>query len=326
VSRKTYKVNDYVQNSDVSTKVESDIGIIAERSMYWDSGGIEWVGGHTSSGVTNTSTTWYLAEGCTRGFDTWLLLQNPNSVRANVTLTFMIPDGNPIIVNDIINAVSRKTYKVNDYVQNSDVSTKVESDIGIIAEKSMYWDSAGIKWVGGHCNPGVISPSTTWYLAEGCTRGSFSEWVLIQNPNNQSANVAITFMKSDGSIVTATRVLNPVSRETILVNNYVKGGDVSIIAESDVGIIVERSMYWDSAGIKWIGGHCSSGVTSPSESWYLAEGCTTDSFSEWLLIQNPNSTEADVVVTFMTMDGKATTVNVSVGATSRYTIRVNDYV
>jgi hypothetical protein len=53
-SRKTIKVNNYVPSGDVSTRVEStnNVGIIAERAMYWyDPTGTYWQGGHDSAGI-----------------------------------------------------------------------------------------------------------------------------------------------------------------------------------------------------------------------------------------------------------------------------------
>jgi len=42
----------------VSTQVQAagSVGIIAERAMYWNGGGIESIGGHCSKGAVNPST------------------------------------------------------------------------------------------------------------------------------------------------------------------------------------------------------------------------------------------------------------------------------
>ena len=156
-SRRTYYVNTYMPGKSVSTKVESTngVGIIAERAMYWDVDGMHWAGGHCSCGVTSTALTWYLAEGCTDDFDEYVLIQNPNSSTANVTVTFMTGDGTTVERKINVPETSRYTIHVNDYVPNESVSTKVESDIGIIAERAMYWDVDGHHWMGGHCSKGI---------------------------------------------------------------------------------------------------------------------------------------------------------------------------
>jgi len=53
--------------------------------MYWG-GRIE---GHDSIGVTEPSTHWYLAEGCTNyGFEEYVSIQNPGSSSSKVTFTY----------------------------------------------------------------------------------------------------------------------------------------------------------------------------------------------------------------------------------------------
>ena len=147
---------------------------------------------------------------------------------------------------------------------NKDVSTTVVStnDVGIIAERAMYWDREGISWVGGHATVGVTSSALTWYLAEGDT-SSFDEYVLIQNPNSSSAQVMVTFMDDSGSTAITTQTLNPTSRQTITVSSHMDGEPVSTTVESTNGqaVIVERAMYWTRSGISWIGGHNTRGTT-----------------------------------------------------------------
>ena len=146
----------------VSTKVESTngIAIITERAMYWDAGGVTWAGGHCSTGVTNSPVTWYLAEGSTSGFDTWILVQNPNDTDASIKLTYMDNDGNTEEEETTVAAHSRFTRRINDISAMNNkggVSTKVEStnSVGIIAERAMYWDAGGVAWAGGHCSTGT---------------------------------------------------------------------------------------------------------------------------------------------------------------------------
>ncbi len=323
-SRSSYNVGSYLEDKDVSTKVTSDIGVIVERAMYWDAGGVEWAGGHDSVGVTGTATTWYLAEGCTKGsFATWVLVQNPNTTAAAVEITFMDEDGNTVVVNDTINATSRSSYNVGSYFTDRDVSTKVTSGIGVIAERAIYWDAGGSNWAGGHASVGVTSTNTTWYLAEGSTNGSFATWVLVQNPNTTAAAVEITFMDENGNTEIVNDVIAATSRSTYNVVDYLADNNVSTKVVSDTGVIAERAMYWDAGGIAWAGGHCSRGVTAPAATWYLAEGCT-NGFDEWVLIQNPNNTAAVCTVTFMKTDGTTVSENVTVNAASRYTINVNN--
>jgi len=193
-SRFTVFVDDILPNDEVSTKIESTngVGIIAERAMYFNYNGK--ADGHDSTGVTAPSKTWYLVEGYTGGdFDTWVLIQNPNSTPANTTVTFMLPDGSIKQANYTLSPNSRYTIFVDEIIPSSSVSTKVESDVPVIAERSMYFNYNGKD--GGHNSTGLPALSDTWYFAEGYTSASFDEWLLFQNPNSSAATVTIDFMK-----------------------------------------------------------------------------------------------------------------------------------
>ena len=50
--------------------------LVVERTMTWAFG--QRRGGHNSPGVLATAPTWYLAEGVTGFFDTFILITNPD--------------------------------------------------------------------------------------------------------------------------------------------------------------------------------------------------------------------------------------------------------
>ena len=88
----------------------------------------------------------------------------------------------------------------------------------------MYWDkrtdsSDSDNAPEGHCTLGVRTPSSLWYLAEGCTDGDFSVWILIQNPNDTAVNAEITYMRSDGNVVQQNLNVDANSRRTVDVND-----------------------------------------------------------------------------------------------------------
>ena len=326
-SRYTIYANDIVPFESFSTMVESlnNVAVIAERAMYWNSGDITWAGGHCSPGITELNNRWYFAEGCTDGFDEFILLQNPNSTGTNVTATFVKPDGSTVVENVYIGPTSRYTIHVNTIVPNESVSTIITSDLNIAAERAMYWDNGGYRWIGGHIALGVREPSTQWYMAEGCTNG-FDEWVLLMNPNSQTANVAVTFMKSDGTTVNKFLTMGGTTRYSIDVNSVVPNESLSTLVSSDIPIVAERAMYWDVSGVKWMGGHVSPAATAGGLRWNLAEGYTGSTFDEWILVMNPNSSTARIKVTFMTPDGHTIVDYITIPPTSRYTIHADEYV
>ncbi len=222
--RYTIYANSYVPNESFSTRVVSlnGVGVIVERAMYWDAGGMNWIGGHSAIAANDTATTWYLAEGYTGGsFDTYVLIQNPSSTSAECQVTFMKPDGSTVSQELTVAGTSRQTIHVNSAVPDESVSTTVEStnSVEIIVERAMYWDANGVNWIGGHSSMGTTATATTWYLAEGYTGGTFDEYVLIQNPNASSASIKVTFMKTNGNNVVENITLSGSSRHTIHAND-----------------------------------------------------------------------------------------------------------
>ena len=131
-----------------------------------------------------------------------------------------------------------------------------------------------------------------WYLAEGAANTFFNETILIGNPNATAANVTIRLLpEGQPPFTPQTIVVPPTSRYTFNVNGVtgLPPGAVSAIVESDVDIVVERSMTWPGAAHR--GGHNSGGVLAPAAQWYLAEG-VTGFFETFVLVTNTNSTSA----------------------------------
>lgn len=169
-SRKTVSINGIPgwNPKEFSAVVRSNLPVAAERSMYFVYDGK--TGGHDAMGCAAPSKTWYLAEGYTGpGFDTYVLLFNPNTVAATANVRYMLNGGRFVDVQYPIPARSRYTIAVNKQpgLENADVSTMVSSDQPLVAERSIYFDYSGRQ--GGSCGPGVTAPAPEWYFAEGYT-------------------------------------------------------------------------------------------------------------------------------------------------------------
>jgi subtilisin family serine protease len=258
---------------------------------------------------------WYLAEGTTAyGFDTYILVQNPNAAQASVQLTFMKPGGSTQMQSYVMSANSRLTVLVNAIVDNSDVSTYVHADQAVVAERAMYWGGG----TGGHAAVGANSPDPDWYLAEGTTAYGFEEYVLVQNPNAAPAAVHATFMKPGGSTLQYDFSMAAYSRLTLPVNELVVSSDVSTHIHADVPVVAERAMYWNAKD----GGHATLGVTEGCATWYLAEGSTAWGFEEYVLVQNPNTATATLNFTFMKPGGSVVKAVFTVEPLSRFTLNV----
>lgn len=168
---------------------------------------------------------------------------------------------------------------------------------------------------------GMTSPQTNWYLAEGCTGPGFVTLIEIANPQAAAATVNLTFMADDSVSVVPAFVVPAQSRATLNVAGYMDDEwGVSTRLHSDVGVVVERSMYSDA--MTW--GHNSIGVSAPQTTWYLAEGSTGPGFETWVLVQNPGAAVANVNLTYMTPSGPVTGPSAAMQPHSRQTFDVAD--
>jgi uncharacterized repeat protein (TIGR01451 family) len=274
--------------------------------------------------------TWYLAEGATDGgFETWVLVQNPNPDPVHIDILFQTDMGeivDPSLVYIEIPALSRRSFNVGDYVTTFDVSTQVNATDGsIIVERAMYWGDR----IDGHDSIGVTAPAPTWYLAEGATDGGFETWVLVQNPGGAAVHVDFTLNTDTGELLPPDLQgveIPGFSRRSFNLGNYVTTFDVSTkVTSTDGEVICERAMYWGDRE----GGHDSIGVTAPAPTWYLAEGATDGGFETWLLVQNPGTDTVNVDIAFQTELGEVAPdmlQGVPIPAGSRSTFNVGSFV
>jgi hypothetical protein len=263
----------------------------------------------------------YFAEGTTRdGFDEYLCVLNPDQKNtASLTFSFQLETGQVITKSAAVPASSRSTFHVPDMVPaGHDVSTRIHSEGAfVIAERPMYFNYRG--WTGGHTAVGINQLQQDYYFAEGTTRPGFDEWITLQNPNGSVATATVTYMLGTGENKDKTYTVPANTRVTVNVNADIgPGQDVSAKVHSDKPIAAERPMYFNYQN-KWTGGQDVVGVTVPQQTWYFAEGTTRSGFDEWLCIQNPGASAANVTVNYSTGTAK----RYSIAPHSRYTVNVN---
>jgi lipoprotein-anchoring transpeptidase ErfK/SrfK len=323
-SRMTVHVDDVVGmgNTDVSVRLRCGLPVVAERSMYFDYNGK--TGGHTAVGVTVPSQTWFFAEGYTGGgFDEYILVQNPNNQATSVDFDFMRPDGSVYTQGFPVGANTRMTVHVDDVqgMDNTDVSVRLRSGLPVVAERAMYFGYNGID--GGHVSTGTSEPSAIWYFAEGYTGGGFSEYILVQNPNDQATNVDFDFMRPDGSVYTQGFQIGANTRMTVSVDGIqgMDNTDVSVRLRSGLPVVAERAMYFGYQDCP--GGSVNTGCAKPSTTHYLAEGYTSNFFDTYLLIMNAEDTSTIANVTFYLPSGQQIGWSTQVAAHSRYSVQVN---
>jgi hypothetical protein len=310
---------------DFSTKVECIQGkpIAVDRTMFWTGKGAPTPGYHSSIGTTTPSKTWYLPEGSSNwGFETWTLVQNPNDKEANITLTYMTETAGAKTISKKIPANSRASYSMASDVGAHDASIKVQSDQPVVAERSMYNNSRRE----GSCSIGATAPANDYYLAEGAVGYDvgFTTYVLVQNPNNATADVTLAYQTGTGTVPGPTFAMGPNSRKTVKLNDQLPPAtDVSTVVHGTKPIIAERAMYWDNGTGQAF--HASIGLSSPHMSFMLPDGQSSKGFETWTLVQNSNPGAVTVRITYLPQGGgKSITFTDEIPKNSRRSFNMAD--
>jgi len=306
-SQATVNPRDKLGNQDFSTKVvcTEHKTIAVDRTMNWTGPGAASPEAHCSVGVPSPSRTWYLPEGSTNwGFECWLLIQNPNDHEASCDVTYMIEGETPQTINHKVPANSRMTFNMATDIGNKDASIRVVADRPVIPERAMYRNSRRE----GHDSIGTIAPAADYYLAEGSTAWGFTNYVLIQNPNNQPNNVTVTYMTNSGPKPQTPITMPANSRETIRVNDVLPNTDLSTKVHGTLPVIAERAMYWGEGSALGEACHDSIGMAQAHTTFYLPDGQTSDGHETWTLVQNPNAVDVEVEISYLTPTGAGNVV------------------
>lgn len=353
-SRYTFNVKSHLgaAGGSVSAVVKSTIPIVVERTMTWAFG--QRRGGHNSPGVLATAPTWYLAEGTTGFFDTFILITNPDpALDAQVEVKYLREFSGPIVQNIVVPKNGRQTIWVNagldlngDGINETQLgepfSTVItaKNAVNIAVERAMYWNN----FEGGHESSAVTAPDRTWLFAEGTTGGDASfawdTYILIANPQSTPANVKLTFFRDAGGPLVFNTTLGGNKRKTLQIGTLDINNDgvadlpsaaFSTKIESDQPILAERSMYWSSGGVTYVEGHNTPGVNAEAQKWAFAEGvegsidATGINYDSFFLVSNASATALALKATFVREDGKGIVKTFSVPAQSRFTIPTSTF-
>jgi hypothetical protein len=324
--------------SSFATVVESDVEVVATRTMVWDVADASY-GMHVESSLAEPARRWYLAEGATHsGFELFYLLQNPDPAPARVRIRYLLPAPHaPISREYDVAGRSRRTIPVHlePGLSGTDVSAVVEvlSGPAVVVERAMYAPGQGRRFLAGHASTGVLEPATQWIFAEGATLWEFDLYLLLANPTGTEAQVRVEYLFAAGPPEVRTYAVAAESRRTIWVD-----GEGTRLADAAVGmkvtstnrvpILAERSMWWPGGPGRWHEGHNSPGTRVSGQRWGVAGGVVTGppfDVETYLLVANTSASDADVRVTLLFEDGAPPMPrDFALAGASRLTIRVRD--
>jgi hypothetical protein len=252
-SRRTFYINDIpgLAAAAFSTVITADVGILAERAMYLNTGERLWEGGTVGRGATSLDTTWSFAEGATGFFHTYLLLGNPGVSETSVTVRYQLADGTVVTKTYTVAPQSRRTIDVggeDPLLQAATFGIAVTSTLPIVAERAMWW---GLPFYEGSVSSGAPSPGTSWAIGEGVEGGpdGAATFVLVSNATAIDGTVRFTVVYDDGTHETKDYPMAANARLTARIgDDFVKSRDArfSVIVDSltaDVPITVETAQY-----------------------------------------------------------------------------------
>jgi hypothetical protein len=304
--------------------------LMSEHSTYWGAG---YAGGRSTEGMPAMGT-WYFAEGNAAAgdvFKEWLTVFNPNPVPINVTFQFLLSAGGVVTKTLRINeGPGRVRIKVNDLIpdgvtEHATIISALGDNgaiAGITAERTMEWfqDSRD-----GHSTPGVPYVTTTWIFAEGYNGGAYSTYIPISNPNPWDADVTVTFFTEGGTQGTWHQIVPAMRRATATAPAGFPIGSFAARVTSNIGVVAERVMYWNTSSQTWAGGSAGIGAPYGATHWLAPEGSMNSFFHTYILIANMNSADAHLTVRFLKTDGTVQTTTLTVPAMRRGTIDTAAY-
>lgn len=125
----------------------------SRRAMYWGAGTSLGEACHDSIGPRPPHV---LLPGrpVLRGYETWTLVQNPNSSAVTVEVSYLKAGGGAVSLTKSIPANSRMTFNMADKIPSGRASIVVTSKSAgkkIMVERAMYWNNkgAGTDTIGG---------------------------------------------------------------------------------------------------------------------------------------------------------------------------------
>jgi hypothetical protein len=351
-------VNGDIGNDQIASAIVSSNGRIAAERIINRTAPSGKLDGSSSLGTTAPSSTWYFAEGYTgASFQEYLTVQNPGTVPASVTVTFLpqsVPATTPRTASFVVPANGRATENIRrDYLPYSDKSVGmiVTGSSPIVAERVTYWgDGVGSAKFGADTAPGMAGAAKQFFFAYGSNPGTTAanagpaqsandeSYVTVINPAPvvngvppSDATVLVSFFDASGNPLGSKSItVSPQTRETVVVNNVIAPvkGPLYTAVTSDMPIFVERPQY--IGGSPNAGAHpglspsgSPAGITSvlfPNVNTGTASGAA---IVETVFLLNTGAASATVNGTYYDPNGQTVTVAYTVPAGQIVVVNVN---
>ncbi len=269
------------------------------------------------------ATQFYMSGGMNTAADsTNIDIINTNAQPASVNMVFYYANGAQVTKTVNVPAQSTKRFVASSLgLPQGTFGVQVRADRQVAAELVI----ARYNHTDGDNLPGSPGLSTHWYLAAGSTNGGTETISVLNADATRAAHVQMQFLGVTGSARKMETVTVPAHTNSVFnINNVVPNQGVSVVALSDVPVLVERTQTF---GMNADGLTTRAGATTPATEWLFAAGTTANGVQTIYTVLNPRDVAATVTASFYA-NGGGTLGNrtISVGPRSRATINLGDVV
>ncbi|MDB5056899.1 MAG: hypothetical protein JWO59_371 [Chloroflexi bacterium] len=259
---------DVGQNQVVSALVQFDRSVTTTRTITRTTVSGSPLATSISSGEAGLSQYWYFSEGYTgASFQEYLALFNPGDVAAQVMIqTFGASGTSPTApISRVVPAHTRVTVNMRAIEPNRSFGMLVQSDQGIAAERVLYWGTgSGSSKFSTSVSQGARGPAAVWTFPYVSTSKGDQSFLSLTDPTTVAAHVQLSVYGNNGTqSAPASITVDPGSRLTVALPSKTASANsaVSIVANSDVPIVVEQAQYF--GGSPNTGSHSGSIITGP---------------------------------------------------------------
>ncbi len=136
----------------MSLETTNGVPFVTERLMSWSVSGLLNAAAHAERGNSVPATTWYLPVAGMADTDDYIMLLNPGTVDAQITLTIYDAISRSQILDYSVPARRRRTIYVDeiDFCRNANVAGVIKSNaVPIVVGYSCYWTTGDYFWIDG---------------------------------------------------------------------------------------------------------------------------------------------------------------------------------
>ncbi len=269
------------------------------------------------------ATQFYMSGGMNTAADsTNIDILNANPESASVHMIFYYANGAQVTKTVDVPAHSTKRLVASSLgLPQGTFGVQVRADRQVAAELVI----ARYNHTDGDNLPGSPGLNTHWYLAAGSTKGGTETISVLNADATRAAHVQMQFLGVTGSARRTETVTVPAHTNSVVnINNIVPNQGVSVVALSDIPVLVERTQTF---GANADGLTARAGATTPATEWLFSAGTTANGVQTLYTVLNPGDSAATVTASFYATNGGALgSRTVSVGPRSRATINLGDVV